>query len=144
VRQTTGLHEDLSRETVGRRSSDREFGLVMAGVFVVLALFPLARGGHARVWPVLPAAAFVVAVVVYPRVLAPLNAFWLRFGTLLHRVVSPIILGVLFFAVLTPFGVTSRVIRKDPLRLRRDPGAPTYWIDREAEVAAPQGMTRQF
>ena len=89
-------------------------------------------------------AAFLAAALVWPGVLAPLNRLWTRFGLLLHRLVSPLVLGVMFFLVITPMGLVMRALGKDPLRLQRDRAARTYWIDRQPPGPAPDSLNNQF
>jgi hypothetical protein len=79
-----------------------------------------------------------------PAALAPLNRVWTRFGLLLHRIVSPVVLGVMFFVVVTPMGLIMRALGKDPLRLRFDRDARSYWIDRRPPGPAPDTLNNQF
>jgi hypothetical protein len=137
-------HESFDREEDVRGSSERSFGLVFAAVFLVIAALPLAFGGGVRLWSLGVAALFALAALAAPRVLAPLNRVWLKFGLLLHRVVSPIVLGIMFFLVITPIGLLMRALGKDPLRLRFDRGAATYWIAREPPGPPPDSFTDQF
>jgi hypothetical protein len=137
-------HESFDREEAVRGSSERSFGLIFAAVFLVIAAFPLAFGGGVRLWSLGVAALFALAALAAPRVLAPLNRVWLKFGLVLHRVVSPIVLGIMFFLVITPIGLLMRALGKDPLRLRFDRGAATYWIAREPPGPPPDSFTDQF
>lgn len=137
-------HESFDRDEAVGGSSDRSFGLVFAVVFLVIALVPWAFGGKFRVWSLGVAAAFGVVAFAAPGILAPLNRLWLRFGQLLHRIVSPLVLGIMFFLVITPIGLLMRALGKDPLRRRFDRGAPTYWIPREPPGPAPDSFSDQF
>lgn len=132
-----------AREEV-RRSSDRSFGVVFAAAFLVIALFPLVRGGEPRLWALAVAAAFLGAALIRPALLAPLNRLWFRFGLLLGRVTNPLIMGLVFFLVITPMAVIMRLRGKDPLRLRPDREAKSYWIERVPPGPAPASMTNQF
>jgi len=76
--------------------------------------------------------------------LAPLNRLWLRFGLLLYKVVQPLVLGLLFYGTVTPVGWLMRKAGKDPLRLRRDPAAQSYWVLRQPPGPAPESMKNQF
>jgi Saxitoxin biosynthesis operon protein SxtJ len=137
-------HEDLNREEHIEGSSDRSFGLVFAVVFAVIAAWPLMSGGALRWWAAGVAAAFAVAAMVVPRVLAVPNRLWMKFGLLLGKIVSPIALGVLFYGVISPLGLVMRLAGKDPLKLKFDPRARSYWAEREPPGPPPQSMTNQF
>lgn len=137
-------HESLQRERQVEGSSNRSFGIVFAVVFAIIALFPLLFGGALRWWSVVIALAFLALALLAPATLAPLNRIWMRFGLLLHKIVSPIVLGIMFFLVVTPIGLLMRATGKDPLRLRLDKSARTYWIDRTPPGPKPESLTDQF
>jgi hypothetical protein len=137
-------HESYDHTTAPVGGSDRAFGLVFAIVFLAIGLYPWVFGGGLRGWSIAVSALLVVASLARPTLLAPLNRVWTRFGALLHRVVSPIVLGFMFFAVITPMGVVRRLLVKDPLRLRFDPQAGSYWVPREPPGPPPQSLTNQF
>jgi hypothetical protein len=137
-------HEDLSREEQVEGSSDRAFGLVFAAVFAIIGLWPLLSAGPLRWWALAVAGAFAVLALAYARALAPLNRWWLKLGLLLGRFVSPVALGVLFYAVFTPIGLLMRLSGKDPLRVRRDGSAQSYWIARQPPGPPADSMTNQF
>jgi len=141
---TSQLHEDFSREEHVKGGSDRGFGLVFAGFFVLMSGLSWWRGHTAWHWALPVAAAFLVVALTVPRVLAPLNRLWLKLGLLLYKVVNPIVLGLLFFVTITPIGLVMRLSGKDFLRLKRDPGAKSYWIDRLPPGPPPQTMRNQF
>jgi len=127
-----------------RGSSDRAFGLVFAAFFAIVALLPLWRGGEVRAWSVAVSAAFALLALALPRVLAPLNRIWTAFGDLLHRIVSPVVLAILYYGVVTPTGFLMRLAGKDPLRLRFDKAARSYWIERKPPGPAPESLKDQF
>jgi Saxitoxin biosynthesis operon protein SxtJ len=137
-------HEEITRERPLEVSSDRSFGLVFGVVFFVVSAWPLVYGGSPRWWAAGVASAFVLVALVKPSLLARLNRLWAKFGILLGKVFSPIALGVLFYGVLTPIGVMMRILGKDPLRLRRDPVAQSYWQPRQPPGPPPDSMTNQF
>ena len=127
-------------EVVG--PSDRSFGLVFTVVFTLVALLPLWRGAAPRWWALGVAAAIGALAVVYPRALAPANRLWLRIGLLLHKIVNPVVMGVIFYLVITPFGFVMRRVRGElAVRNGLDATAPTYWIVRH-EASSP--MDQQF
>jgi len=137
-------HEDLTREQHVEGSSDRSFGLVFAAVFLLIALGPLRHGHMPRWWACGVAAVFALIALVKPKVLSPLNRLWIKLGVLLGKVVSPIALGILFYGILTPLGVFIRLSGKDPLRLKLDRNAESYWIQRNPPGPRPDSMTNQF
>jgi hypothetical protein len=137
-------HENLAREQHVKGSSDRAFGWVFAIVFVIIAAWPLLSGRPPRWWALAIAAAFGVVAVLRPTLLAGLNRQWMKLGLLLGRIVSPIALGVLFYGVFMPIGALMRLAGKDPLHLRRDAAAASYWREREPPGPRPDSMGQQF
>jgi hypothetical protein len=137
-------HEDLKREEHVEGSSDRVFGLVFAAFFAIIAGWPLLHGEGVRWWSVVVAALFALAALVRPSLLAGMNRLWMKLGILLGKVVSPVALGILFYAVFTPIGFMLRLAGKDPLRLKFDAGADSYWIPRDPPGPPPGSMTNQF
>ena len=89
-------------------------------------------------------AAFLIVTLLRPALLHPMNHAWMKLALLLNRIVTPIITGILFFLVVTPMGVIMRWPGKDPLRMRSDPAAKSYWLPREPPGPAPESMARQF
>ena len=138
------MHETLVSRQEVRRASDRSFGFVFAVAFLAVALFPLAHGREVRWWAVVLSLAFFAVGLMRPALLAPLNRLWFRFGLLLGRVTNPLVMGLVFFLVITPMAVIMRMRRKDPLRLRLDREAHSYWIERVPPGPAPASMTNQF
>lgn len=125
-----GSHEALRRDEVTKTSSDRSFGLVFAGFFALLGALGLWYGsGWWPIWVGLAVVMLVLALAA-PKVLAPFNWVWTKFGLLLHAIVSPTILGIVFYVCITPIGFLMRLSGKDPLRLRHEPEAESYWIKR--------------
>ena len=141
MKQST--HESFTRDEPSLPGSNRRFGGVMAGV---LALLSLLNGWHfGRLWPWTLSAAvlFLVAAWIRPSLLHPLNRLWIKLGLLLHTVVDPIVMGLLFYGVIVPTGLVMRLRGKDLLRLKRDPGAESYWIARASGPTA-ETMRDQF
>jgi hypothetical protein len=137
-------HENLDRDQSVEGSSNRSFGIVFAIVFLLIAAWPLLQGSAPRWWAAGVSAAFALVAVLRPALLAALNRGWTRFGILLGKVVSPVALGILFYGVLAPIGLLMRIAGKDPLRLKRDAAAATYWIRRVPPGPPPDSMTNQF
>lgn len=137
-------HESLRRHEEVKGSSNRTLGLVFAAVFLIVAVLPVFFGGALRWWSIVIAAAFALAALLFPRTLTRLNRAWTRFGLLLHKIVSPIVLGFLFYIVVTPLGLLMRLLGKDPLRLRWDRQSSTYWIERTPPGPKPETLSDQF
>jgi hypothetical protein len=137
-------HEDLNREEVVEGSSDRSFGFVFAAAFVVIAAWPMGARQPPRWWSFAVAGAFFLLAWVKPDWLGFANKQWIRLGLLLGKIVSPIALGVLFFTVFTPLGALMRLAGNDPLRLRRDESADTYWIRRTPPGPPRDSLDKQF
>ena len=126
------------------QSTDRSFGLVFAAVFALIACWPLVRLETPRWWAVGVAAAFAAVALVRPRLLRHLNRAWLVLGHLMHRVVSPLVMGAIFFLCVTPTGWIMRWRGKDLLALKRRPDLKSYWIDRGSSPPEAQSMKNQF
>jgi hypothetical protein len=137
-------HEAPLEEERLAPSSERSFGLVLGAAFAALGLLPLLEGAPPSRWLLGLAAGFGAAALVAPRALAPLNRLWFRLGLLLGRIANPLVVAVLFLAVVLPTGLLRRIIRRDPLRLRWDAGQKSYWIERRPPGPPPDTMRRQF
>ena len=138
------FHEDFSREADARIGSDRSFGIVFAVVFAVIGLFPLWAGAAVRPWALTLAGAVLFAALAAPKILGPANRLWFRFGMGLHRIVTPVVLGFVFFSTVVPTAVVMRMAGKDPLRLSSDRHVASYWIKRDPPGPDPQTMRNQF
>jgi hypothetical protein len=146
-RAKPGCHKATNEPVVSHRKvtagSDRSFAFVFAAFFALVALFPLLSGRMPRWWAVAAAAAFAAIGIAAPRLLHPLNRLWFTFGLVLHRIVSPVIMAVMFFGVVLPT-LLVRAFGKDLLRLKRDPAAKSYWIARDPPAPEPGSMSKQF
>lgn len=130
----TDFHEPLSPaepEAVG--GSDRAFGLVLATAAILVALEPLRRGAPLREWALVLAAAFAVPAIFVPRLLRYPNRAWSALGALLQRVATPIVLGAVFYLVVTPIGLVLRLRRAGSFSKGFDPHRTSYWIPREPD-----------
>jgi len=125
-------------------TSDRSFGLVFSALFAIIALHPLLGGGSIRSWSLVVAGTFLLLTLLTPGVLAPVNRLWMKFGELLHRIVSPLALGIVFYFTVLPTGLILRLLGKDPLRLRFDPTVESYWIVRDPPGPAAESLNNQF
>ena len=135
---------ELTGNTEVKMGSERSFGIVFAIVFLLIAPFPLLGDGGVRLWSAGVAAVFGGLAFLAPELLAPLNTLWFKFGMLLSKIMSPIVMGILFFVTVTPTGLIMRARGKDLLRQKLDPDAETYWIEVDPEQAALTSMKKQF
>ncbi len=146
-------HESYAREEEIEGSSDRGFGLTVGGILLAIALVRVGLGwwhtGGVTLGWVEYALGGVGAVLVLfglaaPATLAPLNRAWTKLGLLLFKVVNPIVLGLIFLVTIIPIGLILRATGKDPLRLKFDPDAESYWIPRDPPGPEPDSMPQQF
>jgi large-conductance mechanosensitive channel len=92
-------------------------------------LYPLTYGGEIRIWSVITSLIFLVSGLLNSKILTPLNKLWFKFGILLGKIISPVIMGIIFFLVVTPIGLIMRLLRKDVLNLRYNKNK-SYWIEK--------------
>jgi hypothetical protein len=143
VAMNQSTHESFARDEAAAPGSDRTFGLVMAAALAVVSLL---NGWHlGRLWPWTSVAAvlFLLAAWLAPSSLRPLNRLWMKLGLILHKIVNPIVMGLLFYGTILPTGLIMRLRGRDLLRLKRDPAADSYWITR-TPGPAPETMRDQF
>jgi ABC-type multidrug transport system fused ATPase/permease subunit len=124
--------------------SDRAFGCVFGAVFMLVGLYPLILGGHPRFWALILALLLFLIAVVRPRLLSRANRLWAALGQALGRIISPVALLLAYILAIVPTGLLLRAFGKDPLRLRIDPEAKSYWLPRTPPGRADSQMTRQF
>jgi predicted membrane metal-binding protein len=137
-------HEPTVSHRKVAAGSNRTFGLVFAVVFAIIALWPVISGTRPRLWAAVIAAALLAVAVFAPRLLSPLNRAWFHVGMALHRVVNPVVMGVIYFGTVVPVGLIMKLRGMDPLRLKRDPEAASYWVVREPPGPERGSMTKQF
>ena len=121
-------------------SSNRSFGIVFFVVFLLIALYPLTYGGEIRIWSLIISILFLILGLLNSKILAPLNKIWFKFGILLGKIVSPLIMGIIFFLVVTPIGFTMRLLGKDVLNLKYNKNK-SYWIEKNGPKSK---MKNQF
>ncbi len=139
------MHEHSQKYIIeAKESSDRTFGLVFSAVFTIIALYPLLGSRGIRSWSLIAAGIFLLLALIAPVVLAPTNRLWTKFGEMLHRIVSPVALGIVFYFTVLPTGLLMRLFDKDPLRLRLDLTAKSYWIKREPPGPTAESFNNQF
>lgn len=138
------FHESFQRPEPRSNGSNRGFGLLIAAVFAIVAVRPLLTGAGARWWALAVAATLVLVGLAYPALLDGPKRVWLALGAVLARIVNPVVLGILFITVITPTALVARLLGRDPLRLRFERDAATYWMERSALGAGPVDMRKQF
>ena len=121
-------------------SSNRSFGVVFFILFFLISLYPLLNNENIRIWALLVSFLFLLLGLINSKVLTPLNLIWFKFGIFLGKIVSPIIMGVIFFGVVTPIGFILRIFGKDVLGLKKN-SEKTYWINKPK---VKNDMKKQF
>ena len=121
-------------------SSNRSFGVVFFIVFLLIALYPVINHEEIRAWSLLVSLIFLVLGLINSKFLNPLNKLWFKFGLFLGKIITPIIMGIIFFLVVTPIGLIMKVLRKDLLNLRYNKNK-TYWIEKSGPKSK---MKNQF
>ena len=121
-------------------SSNRSFGIVFFIVFFLIALYPLIHSEELRIWSLLISLIFLILGLINSRILFPLNKLWFKFGILLGKIVSPLVMGVIFFLVVTPIGIIMKILKKDLLNLKYNKNK-SYWIKK---TGTKSKMKNQF
>ena len=121
-------------------SSNRSFGIVFFVVFLLIALYPFTYGGEIRIWSLIISIIFLTLGLLNSKILSPLNKIWFKFGILLGKIVSPLIMGIIFFLVVTPIGFIMRLLGKDVLNLKYNKNK-SYWIEKNGPKSK---MKNQF
>ena len=138
------MHENLDKEEEVKVSSDRSFGIVFTLVFLGVGVW-IVSGGQSKGWFFFVSASlFLVIAIARPSILGPFNRAWAKFGLLLGQVINPILLGVIFFLVVTPIAVVLRLWGQDSLHLKSKPDLESYWINRSSAGPKLGSMTKQF
>ena len=122
-------------------SSNRSFGLLFFVVFLIVSLWPLTHEGSIRIWSVIISVIFLILGLLNSKFLTPLNLLWFKFGMILGAIVSPIVMGIVFFLVVTPIGLVLSIMGKDVLNKKYNKKKETYWVKRETPIGT---MKRQF
>ena len=120
--------------------SNRSFGIVFFVVFLIIAIYPLLNDNSIRLWSLIIGVIFLILGIINSKILTPFNILWMKFGLLLGKIVSPIVMGFVFFGVVTPISIIMKLLRKDLLNLKRNK-KETYWLKKE-EIKS--NMKNQF
>ena len=122
-------------------SSNRSFGLVFFIVFLVISLWPFIHEGQIRIWSAVISIVFLILGLMNSKLLTPLNRLWFKFGMFLGAIIAPVVMGIIFFLVVTPTGFLMRMMGKDLLRRKYDKSNKSYWIKRDKSSSS---MKQQF
>ena len=122
-------------------SSNRNFGLVFFIVFLILGFWPIINAGEIKIWLVVISLIFLVLGMMKSKLLTPLNKLWFKFGIFLGAIISPIVMGLVYFLVVAPIGIFMRLLGKDLLKTRKVKNTSTYWIKRDKQISR---MKKQF
>ena len=120
--------------------SNRSFGIVFFTVFLIIATYPLINNGDIRIWSLILSLVFLILGLLNSKILYPLNKIWFKFGLLLGKLVSPLIMAIIFFLVVTPIGILMRILNKDLLNLKFNK-SKSYWIEKNEQKSK---MKNQF
>lgn len=121
-------------------SSNKSFGIVFSIFFLIISLYPLFKGDELRFWALIISIIFLILGLLNSKILTPLNKLWFKFGILLGNFISPVVMGVVFFAVVTPTSFIMKVLGKDLLNLKKN-NKKTYWIEKSKIKSS---MKQQF
>jgi len=121
-------------------SSNRSFGIVFFIVFLLIAIYPLTNGDEIRIWSLIISSIFLILGALNSKILTPFNKLWFKLGIFLGKIVSPLVMGVIFFFVITPTGLIMRILGKDPLNLKYNLNK-SYWIEKNGPKSK---MKNQF
>jgi len=124
-----------------KTGSNKSFGIVFFVIFIIIALWPLLKDENIRVWSIIISIIFLTLGLLNSKILTPLNKLWMRLGILLGAIVSPIVMGVVYFGVITPIGLIMKLFGKDVLNLKIDTNKNTYWT---LKKKIPSKMKDQF
>ena len=112
-----------------KTSSNRSFGIVFFVVFLIISLYPIINNESIRLWSLIISLIFLILGIINSSLLSPLNKLWFKFGIFLGKIISPVIMGIIFFLVVTPIGLIMRLIGKDVLNLKYN-NSKSYWIEK--------------
>ena len=120
--------------------SNRSFGIIFSIFLLIVGLWPLMSSNSPRLWALIIALIFLILGLLNSKLLTPLNKLWMKFGEFLGKIISPIVMGIVYFFVVTPIGIFMRLNKKDLLKLKFSENS-SYWIKREKNIGP---MKKQF
>ena len=137
-------HENIIEKQDIQIGSNKSFGIVFAVVFFVIALWPLMDEGNFRVWALVTGIILFLISFIYPSIYKPFNYIWFKFGLLLGKIATPIVMGFLYFFTITPTALIMRTLKKRPLDLEFDDSLDSYWKYRDPPGPSSESMKNQF
>ena len=137
-------HENIIEKQDIQIGSNKSFGIVFAVVFLIIALWPLLDEGMFRVWALVTGIILFIISFIYPSIFKPFNLIWFKFGLLLGKIVTPIVMGFLYFFTITPTALIMRTLKKRPLDLEFDESLDSYWKYRDPPGPSSESMKNQF
>tara|TARA_B100001989_G_C24144636_1_gene271944 strand:- start:64 stop:450 length:387 start_codon:yes stop_codon:yes gene_type:complete len=120
--------------------SNRSFGILFFVVFLIISLWPISNNGDPRIWAIAISLIFLLLGIKNSKLLTPLNKLWMKIGNILGNIISPVVMGIIFFFIVTPTGLILRLFKKDVLNLKKN-NSNTYWIKKDNKF---NNMKNQF
>jgi len=136
--------ENEPKDNLPKALGNRPFGLIFAGIFVLIGAWPLLFNGDFRQWAGIIAGFFTVAALIVPVALGPLNRAWSKFGQIMHKITNPILMGLVFFITVVPTGLILKLLGKDPLKRKLNGNVDSYWIERNTHAITKESFDNQF
>lgn len=124
-----------------KQSSVRSFGILFFIVFLIVGLWPIINDGEIRFWSILLSFTFLILGIINSKILIPLNKYWIKLGEILGKIIAPLVMLVIYFAIVTPIALLLKFFRKDILNLKLDDKTDTYWIQKKQDLGP---MKNQF
>tara|TARA_B100001057_G_scaffold111706_1_gene109828 strand:+ start:519 stop:899 length:381 start_codon:yes stop_codon:yes gene_type:complete len=124
-----------------KQSSVRSFGILFFIVFLIVGLWPIINDGEIRFWSILLSFTFLILGIINSKILIPLNKYWIKLGEILGKIIAPLVMLVIYFAIVTPIALLLKIFRKDILNLKLDDKTDTYWIKKKQDLGP---MKNQF
>jgi len=136
--------QKITNNRKGNRSSDRVFGIVFCLVFLIIGSWPMLNQMGPHIWALSISILLLAISIFYPKLLGDLNLLWYKFGLLLHTIMNPFLLGLIFFSTFVPIGLLMRLMGKRPIPIYFSKSKDSYWIERNQSELGPETMKRQF
>ena len=137
-------HKNIKNKRMGNRSSDRAFGIVFCIVFLIIGSWPILNQMNPHIWGLATSFTLLAIAIFYPKLLGIFNTLWYKLGLLLHAIMNPLLLGIIFFSTFVPIGLLMRLMGKRPLPICFSKSKDSYWIERNQSEMGPETMKRQF